>query len=81
MVIMHKYSPEDLILYLYKETSRETTASIEEALDKDWTLREKLAVLKSSMERLNTIALESPRTEAVLNILRYASQSETVDTK
>ena len=38
---MHNYSPEDLILYLYKETSQEATAAIEKALQEDWTLREK----------------------------------------
>jgi hypothetical protein len=74
---MYKYTPEDLIQFLYKETSSEMTTAIEEAVQKDWTLREKLAVLKASHERLNTLS-ETPRTEVVLNILRYASQTETV---
>jgi hypothetical protein len=72
---MHNYSPEDLILYLYKETSAETTADIEEALKNDWTLREKLAVIKTSMERLDAITV-SPRTEVVLNVLRHARKIE-----
>ena len=72
---MHNYSPEDLILYLYKETSAETAAAIEHALENDWTLREKLAVLKTSIERLNSIT-ETPRTEVVLNIMKYAYQGE-----
>ena len=75
---MHQYSPEDLIRYLYKETSPEITAAIELTLQKDWTLREKLTVLKTSMERLNSIT-ESPRTEIVLNILRYAAKEEKVN--
>ena len=74
---MHKYTPEDLLLYLYKETSAEMTQAIEKALEKDWTLREKLAVLKASHERLNTL-IEAPRTEAVLNILKYATQPQKV---
>ena len=74
---MNNFTPEHLLLYLYKETSAETTAAIDKALEKDWTLREKLAVLKASQERLNTL-VESPRTEAVLNILRYAAKKETV---
>jgi hypothetical protein len=77
---MYDYSPEDLILYLYKETSPQTTAAIEEALQKDWTLREKLAVIKTSMERLNAITV-SPRTEVILNVLRYASQTEKAASK
>jgi len=74
---MHSYSPEDLLLYLYKETSPEMTAGIEKALKNDWTLREKLAVLKTSMERLNPITI-SPRTEVILNVLKYAGKSKKV---
>ena len=77
---MHEYTPEDLILFLYKETSPETTAAIEEALQNDWTLREKLAVIKTSMERLNSITI-SPRTEVILNVLKYASQDVKAPTK
>ena len=76
---MHKYTPEDLLLYLYKETSAEVTQAIEDALEKDWTLREKFTVLKASHERLNTL-VEAPRTEAVLNILKYAAQPQKVST-
>jgi hypothetical protein len=72
---MHNYSPEDLILYLYKETSPDATAAIEKALEEDWTLREKLNVLKTSMERLNSITV-SPRTEVILNVLRQARTGE-----
>ena len=74
---MNHYTPEDLILYLYKETDEETTAAIEEALQQDWTLREKLHVLKTSMSRLDSITV-SPRTELILNVLRYAAKDNTV---
>ena len=77
---MHNYSPEDLILYLYKETSPEATIAIEKALQEDWTLREKLAVLKTSMERLNSITV-APRTEIILNVLRHARADEKVSSK
>lgn len=70
---MTNFTPEDLLLYLYKETSPEKTAAIEEALKKDWTLCEKLTVLKTSMQRLDKI-VESPRTEVVLNVLNYARE-------
>ncbi|MBA2330364.1 MAG: hypothetical protein M3413_11595 [Bacteroidota bacterium] len=75
---MTNFSPEDLILFLYKESSPELTIAIEEALMSDWTLNEKLAVLKASHERLNTL-IESPRTATVLNILRYADQTQPVN--
>ncbi|MDQ3278270.1 MAG: hypothetical protein M3Q06_08080 [Bacteroidota bacterium] len=76
---MHNYTPEDLLLYLYKETSPEQTAAIEDALQKDWTLREKLVVLKAAQERLNNLTV-SPRTEAVLDILKYAAAQQPVKT-
>lgn len=77
---MQKFTPEDLLLYLYKETSPESTKAIEEALKADWTLREKLTVIKTSMERLDNIMV-SPRTEIVLNVLKHISQQEVGATK
>lgn len=73
---MTNFTPEDLLLYLYKETSAEQTAAIETALQKDWTLREKLDVLKASMQRLDKI-VQSPRTEVVLNVLHHAREQAT----
>lgn len=73
---MTNFTPEDLLLYLYKESSSKKTAAIEKALEQDWTLREKLAVLKASMQRLDKIT-ETPRTEVVLNVLNYAREHST----
>ena len=66
------FTPEDLLEYLYKETSPERTQAIEEALRTDWSLREKMAVLQTSQERLDRL-MESPRTETILRLLRYAA--------
>ena len=74
---MTNFTPEDLLLYLYKETTPEQTASIENALKADWTLREKLAVLKASMQRLDKLTV-APRTEVVLNVLNHAKEKEEV---
>lgn len=73
---MTNFTPEDLLLYLYKETSTEQTTAIEAALEKDWTLREKMQVLKASMQRLDKIVV-SPRTEVVLNVLNRAREHAT----
>jgi hypothetical protein len=70
---MTNFTPEDLLLYLYNETSDETSTAIEAALKNDWTLREKLAVLKASMQRLDKITV-SPRTEVVLSVLNHARE-------
>jgi anti-sigma factor RsiW len=66
------FTPEDLLEYLYKETSPERTQAIEEALRTDWSLREKMAVLQTSQVRLDRL-MESPRTETILRLLRYAA--------
>lgn len=68
------FTPEELIQYLYKETSSEKTAAIESALLYDWSLREKLEVLRSSYNGLGS-ELESPRPEAVLRVLNYARET------
>jgi hypothetical protein len=70
---MTNFTPEDLLQYLYKESSPQQSAAIAEALQHDWTLREKLSVLKISMERLDSIR-ETPRTEVILDILTYARE-------
>jgi len=70
---MTNFTPEDLLLYLYNETDFQKTAAIETALEKDWTLREKLNVLKASMHQLDKTS-ETPRTEVVLNVLSYAKE-------
>ena len=74
------FTPEDLLLYLYNEATPEQTAAIEQALKEDWTLREKLTVLKTSMLRLDKIK-ESPRTEVVLNVLNYARDTMPAEVK
>ena len=70
---MTNFTREDLLLYLYKETTPAQTAAIEKALTEDWTLREKFSVMKTSMQRLDKIK-ETPRTEVVLNVLNYARE-------
>jgi hypothetical protein len=69
------FTPEELIQFLYKETSPEKTAAIEASLLEDWTLREKLSVLKASLKGLDEVVLESPRPQVILNILNYARES------
>ena len=68
------FTPEELLQYLYKETSPEKSAAIEAALRDDWTLREKFEVLQASTQSLNT-ALESPRMEVILRVMEYARET------
>lgn len=77
---MTNFTPEDLLLYLYKETSSKKTIAIEKTLAQDWTLREKLGVLKTSMQRLDKITV-APRTEVVLKVLNHARKKSVAKLK
>ena len=75
---MHSFTPEDLLQYLYNETSPEKTAAITAALDSDWSLREKYEIMSSASKRLEVIKL-SPRTQTIDYLLRYAEKAEKVN--
>ena len=70
------FTPEDLLRYLYNDASPETSAAIEAALTDDWTLREKLEVLRASAGNLDKIT-ESPRAEVILRVMNYARETAT----
>jgi hypothetical protein len=71
---MTLFTPEDLLRYLYKESSPELTVAIEAALKEDWMLREKLQVLQISADGLEKIIV-APRMEVVLRVLNYARKT------
>jgi hypothetical protein len=73
---MTLFTPEDLVMYLYNETSPEKTAAIEVALQNDWALREKLQLLRESVRDVEQMPLISPRTEVILRVMNYAKQTE-----
>ena len=71
---MTLFTPEDLLLYLYKESSPDLTVAIEMALKEDWMLREKLQVIQSSAEGLEKVTV-SPRAEVILKVMNYARET------
>lgn len=71
---MHNFTPEDLLLYLYNETSPAQAAAIKAALETDWSLREKFETLTASQKELSVIKL-SPGRKTIDNILNYAEKS------
>ena len=73
---MHNFTPEDLLQYLYKETSQEQTAQIKAALESDWSLREKFEVITSAQKRLEALKM-SPSQQTIDNILSYAEKAVT----
>ena len=72
---MHSFTLEDLVQYLYNETSQPKAAAIKTALETDWELREKYEVIAAAQKRLQTLRLVSPRKKAIDEILIYAEKS------
>jgi hypothetical protein len=70
---MHSFTQEELLQYLYNETSIEKTAAIKAALHNNWGLREKYNLLKAAQQNLEVITL-SPRKQTIDNILNYAER-------
>lgn len=71
---MHNFTPEDLLQYLYNETSPSQTAEIKAALESDWSLREKFEVITSAQKRLEALKM-SPSQQTIDNILNYAEKA------
>ena len=71
---MHSFTQDDLVQYLYKETSPEKSAVLKAALETEWILREKYEALSAAMNSMEKLTL-SPRKIAVDNILKYAERS------
>ena len=71
---MHNFTPEDLLQYLYKETSPAQTAQIKAALETDWSLSEKFEELTTAKKQLKTLQM-SPSHQTIDNILNYAEKA------
>ena len=71
---MHNFTPEDLLLYLYNETSPAQTAEIKAALVNDWSLREKFEVITSAQKRLEALKM-SPSQQTIDKIMNYAEKA------
>ena len=72
---MHNFTMEDLLQFMYKETSPEKTAAITDALNSDWSLREKMNIMTGAQSELNSIKMVSPRKQTLDNIFNYAEKS------
>lgn len=70
---MTTFTPEDLVQYLYNETSGQKIAAIKAALKTDWDLQESFEQLVEAQKNLEEIKL-SPRDEAVKKILQHTSK-------
>jgi hypothetical protein len=65
---------DDLLQYLYKESSPEKTLIIKEALETDAAVKERMQVLRTGKERLDLLSKYSPDTRTLDNIFNYAAK-------
>ncbi|MEN9569079.1 MAG: hypothetical protein RL172_310 [Bacteroidota bacterium] len=70
---MHSFTQEDLLLYVYGDTSADQTAAIRQALEVDWKLKEEYDALVSVQQQLSEIQ-HTPRKKAIDFILAYAGK-------
>jgi anti-sigma factor RsiW len=70
---MHSFMQEDLLSYIYGETSIDQSNAIKAALETDWNLKEKYQELTAAKNELTDLKL-SPRKEAVDFVLNYANK-------
>jgi len=69
--LMKNFTPEDLLEFHYKEMTAEQSVELQEELQQNWALRQKLEVIREAAKRLDK-SIESPRREAISRILAYA---------
>lgn len=74
---MKEFSPEDLLEFHYNEMTPEQRIEMELELKNNWSLRQKMEVIREAAIRLNK-SIESPRTEAITSILAYAGRNAKV---
>ncbi len=70
---IHSFTKEDLLQYLYGETSEDKAIAIKDALGEDWDLQEAYNMLSAAHQQLETIKF-SPRKQTIENILKYAEK-------
>ncbi len=74
---MKKFKEEDLILYLYKDCSPKMAAAIEEALEIDLELQDRLQLLRRTMKQLDKLKLKSPSKKSIQAIMKHANQGRS----
>ncbi|MGK0388567.1 MAG: hypothetical protein ACI94Y_001297 [Maribacter sp.] len=74
-MINNNYTTEDLIRFIYKETSAKESIHITEQIGADWKLKEEYQTLKEGYGKLPKVKF-SPKKETLRNILAYSSTAQ-----
>lgn len=69
---------DNLIRYIYHETSAEEAGLIEEALQSDWELKEVYEILVESKAELDKVKV-SPSPKVIDKILRYSKDNAPME--
>ena len=67
------FTQNDLLRFLYKETSGSETLAISEALDEDWELRELYTELYNSYKQLPKVTF-TPSESCLGKVLKYSQK-------
>jgi len=74
-MIHNTYTTNDLIRFIYKETSAKESIQIAEQISSDWNLKEEYEILKDAYRQLPKVTF-SPKKETLSNILGYSSTAK-----
>ena len=74
-MIHNTYTSNDLIRFIYKETSAKESIQIAEQISSDWNLKEEYKMLKDAYRQLPKVTF-SPKKETLSNILGYSSTAK-----
>ena len=71
---MYALTTDDLLLFIYGESSTELTNTIKTALENDWKLQEEYRTLLAEIQQLDEINL-SPSANTIDSILEYSKKN------
>lgn len=70
---------DDLIRYIYRETTEAENAAIAQALANDWELRESLRALSATKDVLSQTSLYAPSQTSLKVIMDCSQHEETLE--
>ncbi len=71
---MYTFTPEELMQYMYRETSPQKTAAIEAALENDWELREAYETFAATQKNLKKLNFHHVKTQLKRSSITQKSQ-------
>lgn len=72
---------DELLLYIYDELSPVRKGEIEDCIESNWGIREKLNILKDSVKNMQSaLKLKNPRSKAIETLKNYAAKNIKLNT-